>query len=102
MLFEGPHVEINVARDGSAVSFCRSSSHYDMNLQALRLTAPDPSDGLPRVASGPEIVAHGRGEWHVHNGGLTPDGQAVVYTRDTDTADIFELHGVFDYEEDGD
>jgi Tol biopolymer transport system component len=95
VLFQGPHVEMQVARDGSAVSFCRSRSHYDMNLQVLRLLEPDEPGGLPSAAGEPEVVAHGRGEWHVHNGGFTPDGKAVVYTRDTDTADIYELEGVF-------
>ena len=26
----------------------------------------------------------------------TPDGQAVIYTRDTDTADIYEIEGLLD------
>jgi hypothetical protein len=32
----------------------------------------------------------------VHNGGWSPDGTMVVYTRDTDTADMFMVEGVFE------
>jgi Tol biopolymer transport system component len=87
--------EIRVARDGSMVSYCRSTSHMDMNVEILRLLEPETPGGLPRPAGPPELVTHGEGEWHVHNGDISPDGASVVYTRDTDSADIYELEGVF-------
>jgi hypothetical protein len=31
----------------------------------------------------------------VHNGGWTPDSKSVVYTRDTDTANIYVIEGAF-------
>jgi serine/threonine protein kinase len=94
VLLEAAHVELNVAPDGSAVSFCSSKSHFNMNLFVLRLEA-SPQGGLPSVAGPPEQVTHGEGQWHVHNGGWSPDARRVIYTRDTDTGDVYVLDGVF-------
>ena len=44
------------------------------------------------LVSGKQRILHrteGKGIWHVHNGGWFPDSESVVYTRDTDQADIF-------------
>jgi Tol biopolymer transport system component len=95
VLLQQPHVELAVSRDGSMVSYVRSTSHFDMQLNLIRLEPPDQPDGLPRTRGEPEVIAHGQGEWHVHNGGFSPDGSRVVYTRDTDTGDLFELTGLF-------
>ena len=89
VLRRSPHYELAVAPDGSAVSFSRNESHANQNLYVLRLTPPDPEDGLPRALGEAEQVTEGNGIWHVHNGGWFPDGESVVYTRDTDQADIF-------------
>ncbi len=35
----------------------------------------------------------GKGIWHVHNGGWSPDGKSLVYTRDTDQSDIYVIEG---------
>jgi Tol biopolymer transport system component len=95
VLLQRPHVEIAVSRDGSAGSYCRSSSHFDMNLEVLHLLAAEEPGGLPRPAGEPVAVTHGNGEWHVHNGGLSADGRIAVYTRDTDSSDLYELEGLF-------
>ena len=95
VLLQRPHVELEVALDGSAVSYCRSTSHFDMNLELLRLLEPEEPGGLPWTTGEPVAITHGNGEWHVHNGGFSPDGRSVVYTRDTDSADLYELEGVF-------
>jgi len=95
VLFRDPLLEPVVAADGRAVSYCSATSHFNMNLHVLKLTSPGP-DGLPRPAGPPEEVTHGNGKWHVHNGGWSPDGRQVVYTRDTDSGDLFVLDGVFD------
>ena len=92
-LLTDPQIELVVSPDGSAVSYCSSTSHYNMNLHILRLSPAE--SGLPRVVGAPEKITHGDGEWHVHNGGWSPDGKQVVYTRDTDRADMFLLEGVF-------
>jgi Tol biopolymer transport system component/DNA-binding winged helix-turn-helix (wHTH) protein len=89
ILHRGPHYELAVAPNGRAVSFSHNVSHSNQNLYVLRLTPPDPADGLPRPLGKPEQITDGKGIWHVHNGGWFPDGESVVYTRDTDHADIF-------------
>ena len=96
VLLREAHVELNVAPDGSAVSYCTSSSHSNMNLFVLRLTAPTAPDELPRPMGPPERITDGNGLWHVHNGGWSPDGRSLVFTRDTDEGDVFVLDGAFE------
>jgi hypothetical protein len=36
-------------------------------------------------------VVETTGTWHVHNGGWSADSRQIVYTRDMDYGDIFEL-----------
>jgi Tol biopolymer transport system component len=93
LLLDAPNTEIAVAPDGSALTYCAAESHFNMNLRLLRLEEGE--DGLPRAVGSPEAITAGDGEWHVHNGGWSPDGKSVVYTRDTDTGDLFLLEGAF-------
>ncbi len=93
VLLATPFVELSVAPDGSAVSYCSALSHYNMNLHVLPLNPPDSPGGLPTPAGPPRAITHGDGEWHVHNGGWSPDSKQVIYTRDTDTGDIYLLEG---------
>jgi len=95
VLVDEANTEITVARDGSALSFCSATSHFNMNLHILRLKAPATPDGLPTAAGPPVQITHGDGKWHVHNGGFSPDGKRVIYTRDTDSGDISILDGAF-------
>lgn len=88
-----PQSEIAVAADGSALTFLAAKSHFNMNLHLLRLK--EGPDGLPRADGDPVKLTAGDGQWHVHNGGFTPDGKSVVYTRDTDTANIYMIEGAF-------
>ena len=48
-------------------------------------------DGLPRDVGEPEYVVRTEGTWHVHNGGWSADSTKLVYTRDMDYGDIYEL-----------
>ncbi len=92
VLLNTPFTEIQIAPDGSAVSYCTALSHSDMNLFVLPL-APAASGGLPRPAGPSRAITDGKGEWHVHNGGWSPDSRQVIYTRDTDTGDVYVLEG---------
>jgi hypothetical protein len=44
---------------------------------------------LPRPVGKPDVVTHGEGKWHVHNGGWSPDSKQVIDTRDTDSGDVY-------------
>jgi Tol biopolymer transport system component len=93
VLLDTPFRELSVAPDGSAVSYCSALSHFNMNLHVLPLEPPASAGGLPRPAGPPVAITHGDGEWHVHNGGWSPDSKRVIYTRDTDAGDIYLLEG---------
>lgn len=88
-LYRGPHYELEVAADGSAFSFCTGISHANQNLFIQHLSPPNLHDGLPETVGEPKQLTDGKGVWHVHNGGWFPDHESVIYTRDTDQADIF-------------
>ncbi len=90
-LFVGPFMEMEVAPDGSAVSFCLGPGHMAMGLAVLKLEPPANSHGLPRAVGEPEYVVRTEGTWHVHNGGWSPDSRSLVYTQDQDYGDLYEL-----------
>jgi len=90
-LFVGPFIEMDVAPDGTAVSFCLGQGHMAMGLAVLKLEPPSEPGGLPRAVGEPEYVVATTGTWHVHNGGWSADSKQIVYTRDMDYGDIFEL-----------
>jgi TolB protein len=90
-LFVGPFIELDVAPDGSAVAFCFGQGHMAMGLAVLKLEPPSDPEGLPRAVGEPEYVVQTEGTWHAHNGGWSADSKQLVYTRDMDYGDIFEL-----------
>lgn len=92
ILVDEPHLEVATSPDGSGFTYCAATSHFNMHLQLVRLEASETD--LPRLI-GEETLAEGKGLWHVHNGGWAPDGEGVVYTRDTDIGDVYMLEGVF-------
>jgi Tol biopolymer transport system component len=90
-LFVGALMEPDVAPDGSAVAFCFGRGHMSMGLAVLKLEQAADSHCLPRAVGEPEYVVRSEGSWHVHNGGWSPDSKSLVYTRDQDYGDIYEL-----------
>lgn len=91
LLYAGAHTEMVLRPDGGAVALVRSQSHFDQGLYLLELVPPTTADGLPTPAGELKRITGGQGRWHVHNGGWSPDGALVVYTRDTDDGDMFSL-----------
>jgi dipeptidyl aminopeptidase/acylaminoacyl peptidase len=90
-LFVGALQQFDVAPDGSAVAFCYGRGHLAMGLAVLQLEAPSDPDRLPRAVGEPEYVVPTDGTWHIHNGGWSPDSNSLVYTRDQDYGDLYEL-----------
>jgi len=90
-LYVGSLMEIDVAPDGSAVSFCYGRAHMGMGLARLRLEPPSAPGDLPQAIGEPEYVVPTEETWHVHDGGWSPDSKMMVYTRDLDYGNLFEL-----------
>ena len=90
-LYVGALTEMDVAPDGSAVSFASGRGHMAMGLAVLKLEPSLDPDGLPRAVGEPEFVVRTEGTWHVHNGGWSADSKQLVYTQDKDYGDIYEL-----------
>jgi Tol biopolymer transport system component len=91
LLLNVPHNEHRVSPDGRAVIYGEPTSHINRQLFLLRLAPADSPDGLPHSLGEPEQLTDGRGLWHTHSGGWSPDGEAIVYTRDTDNDDIYVI-----------
>ena len=91
LLYAGPHTEMNLAPDGTAIALVNSESHFNQALFRLRLEPPASADGLPTAVGELERLTDGQGLWHVHNGGWSHDGEWIVYTQDTDNGDIYLL-----------
>ena len=91
LLYAGPHTEMILAADGTAIALVKSESHFNQALFRLRLEPPATADGLPTAVGELERLTDGQGLWHVHNGGWSHDGEWIVYTQDTDNGDIYLL-----------
>lgn len=89
-LLDARSAELDVSPDGTGVTYVESASPFGMNLYLLTLEPPTAS-GLPRPVGKPAPLTDGGGVWHVHGGGWTPDGNALVYTRDVDHGDLYVL-----------
>jgi len=87
----GAMSELSVSPDGRALTFIESVSHFTMDLQLLSLAPPATPDQLPSAVGEPQQITFGNGVWHVHAGGWTPDGNGIVYSRDTDGGDIYVI-----------
>jgi serine/threonine protein kinase/Tol biopolymer transport system component len=91
LLRSGALSELSVSPDGTALTFIESVSHFTMDLQLLSLAPPATPDQLPRTVGEPQQITFGDGVWHVHAGGWAPDGNGIVYSRDTDGGDIYVI-----------
>ncbi len=90
VLFRGVHAETIVAPDGRGVAFCRGAE-FQQELCILRLRPPDSPDGLPEPIGEPQQLTDGKGAWHVHNGGWSPDSEEIVYTHAAPEGEILVI-----------
>ena len=93
-LYRGDHWELDVAPDGRAVSYCDDlrpgAGAHELSGQALfllRLAQPSAPGELPMALGPPERITDAN-VGVVLNGGWSPDGKKIVYSRMTQEADI--------------
>jgi len=91
LLYRGPSSELIAARDGSAVAFMGGMSHFSQQLYVLRLSLPAASGALPRPIGEPHRITQGQGKFHLHNGGWSPDGKGIAYTRVVEEGDLYVI-----------
>jgi Tol biopolymer transport system component len=82
-------LEPSVAPDGRNLLFTTAESHFNMNIWVLPLR-PGPN-GLPLPAGKPAQITDGRSGWHAHKGAWSPDGETILFTRDSDQGDIYTI-----------
>jgi TolB protein len=90
-LHQGLNVELTVAPDGGAASYVQAVSHFAQALYVLPLAPAGPPGELPGPHGEPNVLSRGTGNWHVHNGGWSPDGTKITYTRTTDESDLYVI-----------
>jgi Tol biopolymer transport system component len=88
ILIDGLYTELIAAPDGKAVAYSSAVSHFDMDLYRLQLVPPASPGGLPSRLGQQEQLTDGKGLWHVHIGGWSPDSKEIAYTRTTVAGDI--------------
>ena len=62
-----------------------------MACHTLALEPLTTEDGLATAVGKSEQLTEGKGNWHMHNGGWSPDSKAIVYSRDLDSGDIYVI-----------
>ncbi len=90
VLYRGPHTEMIVTRDGSAVAFC-ADSHFRQEIYVLQLKRPDSDDGLPEALGEPRRVTDAQSRWHPHMGGWSPAGEEIVYSHCAPQSDLLVI-----------
>jgi Tol biopolymer transport system component len=90
-LYRGPHVELDVAPNGSAVAFCSGLGHLGMKPHVLALEPGANPGDLPRAGGDPVPLYPLESQWHVHIGGWSGDSERLLFTYDHDYGDIFVL-----------
>jgi Tol biopolymer transport system component len=91
ILAKGPNAELVSAPDGRAIMYCYAPSHFNMQINLLRLMPLATPGGLPQAAGAPQPLTLPIGPSHVHSGGWSPDGKWIVFTRDLDQGDLFVI-----------
>ena len=89
LLQRGPLAEVDVAPDGKSLIYLHAASHWNQDVYRLRLLPPSAPGELPRPVGEPERLTFGGNQAHAHGGSWSPDGSAIVYTRDADEGDVY-------------
>jgi len=85
LIYSGRLTEIFVSPTGNSIGFSYDVSHYNQSLYILS------KQDNETFTSEPYRLTNGEGHWHAHNATWCPDGKSIVFVKDTDRANIFEL-----------
>ncbi len=90
VLFRGAPSEPSASPDGRAIAFC-VGPNLRQDLWVLRLRPPDAPDGLPEPIGKPQQLTDGKGAWHAHFPGWSPNGEEIVYTHAAPESEILVI-----------
>lgn len=85
LLYSGRLTEIFVSPSGNSIGFAYDVSYHNQSLYMLS------KQDNGTFSSEPYRLTNGEGQWHAHMATWCPDGKSIVYMKDTDRSNIFEL-----------
>lgn len=91
ILRRGNHLELAAALDGRGLTYVSGASRFALDLYLLPLHQPAGHSGLPQPWGTPTILVSAQRGAYPRNGGWSPDGNAIVYTRERHDADIYVI-----------
>jgi len=93
VLYKERLTEIFVKADGTGVGFIHGPGHWNMDVYLLPLKRPSQETEFPTPIGKPIQLTNGEGKWHAHNCAWSPDGNTMIYVRDEDFANIYQITG---------
>ena len=93
LLYNERLTEIFVKADGAGIGFIHGPGHWNMDVYLLPLQPPSQETEFPIPMGKPMQLTNGEGKWHAHNCAWSPDGSRMIYVRDEDVCNIYELTG---------
>jgi Tol biopolymer transport system component len=93
LLYSGRLTEIFVKADGSGVGFIQGPGHWNMDVFLLPLKPSSQETENPISIGEPIQLTNGEGKWHAHNCAWSPDGNRMIYVRDEDVCNIYQITG---------
>ena len=93
LLYNERLTEIFVKADGTGVGFIHGPGHWNMDVYLLPLKPPSQETGFPTPIGKPIQLTNGEGKWHAHNCAWSPDGNTMIYVRDEDFGNIYQITG---------
>jgi Tol biopolymer transport system component len=86
LIYSGRLTEIFVNPNGNSIGYAYDlRSHHNQSLYLLS------KEDNGTFTSEPNRLTNGEGLWHAHMASWSPDGKSIVYVKDTDRSNIYEI-----------